>query len=437
MNGYATLSERIRGGFSRSLAGSGSNAAFRSFVRILLACVPIIIVGCADMPIAESYLDSARDGRDSPTIVIESPEPVHLSAPSHFYRDSGCTQPVYRPWPQDTTEEASSAFAHLQQQEPLGRRWAPPPVATAEEMRRWHDNALAVFRCILRLDYEETLDVDPDVIIRDEVVEDGIARIEVSYLLEAGLRVNATLLVPETVSANDPAPGVLFLHGHESHGRAPAVGTPPFDENDNYHHRGALELAREGFVVLAPDARSFGDNGSWNEHKHYAVLLNFYGRVGYGVQTADARRALSVLADRHEVRADALAVAGISMGGQTASYLMATDDRVVAGVIQGATGYHSGSLERRNEDPCQYIPGMAAAFDLPDVHALSAPRPQLHVNGDSDPILYPSEIAGALEEMQLVWDRLDASDALHSIEGEGKHAWRNEGVADWLWEVLE
>ena len=90
------------------------------------------------------------------------------------------------------------------------------------------------------------------------------------------MSVPAYLLVPDGRVAEGPA--VLACHGHGP-GKSQAVGLEHTDApNSDY----ALQLVRQGYVVLAPDLRCFGERQDWNPEDHYACDTNLVHAVMAG-----------------------------------------------------------------------------------------------------------------------------------------------------------
>ncbi|MGB0580014.1 MAG: hypothetical protein ACPGVU_09960, partial [Limisphaerales bacterium] len=80
-------------------------------------------------------------------------------------------------------------------------------------------------------------------------------RILVSYEVETGDVVKAYLLIPKGVTARKPAPAVAIWHQHAGQWHL-GKGEPAGLTGNPMHHTGAA-LAREGYVVLCPDALCF------------------------------------------------------------------------------------------------------------------------------------------------------------------------------------
>ncbi len=300
-----------------------------------------------------------------------------------------------------------------------GCRTLQADTSSADAFRAWQQRGAEALHRVLRIDAATWADVPLYARELSTEQREGHTRIALDWLVEPGLRVPAWLLIPDGLDG--PAPAVLFIHGHSDGARSAAVGDPPWVDDE--HHAGALRLAEAGYVVLAPDVRSFGETGTWAEHQHYAELLHFQGLVAYGVFTADMMRALDVLSARPEVDPERIGVTGLSMGGQLTAYLTALDPRVKAAVVQGYLGYQNVSLARRYEDPCQYIPMLDQLMDVPDIALLSAPTPVAWVAGEEDFIYFPAEADAAWAEIAAGYDVIGAAEAAQLVTHPGTHEW--------------
>jgi dienelactone hydrolase len=252
---------------------------------------------------------------------------------------------------------------------------------------------------------------------------DGYRRDTVVFDTEETMSVPAYLLVPDDRSAAGPA--VLAIHGHGP-GKAEAcglerTGTP----NADYAH----QLARRGYVVLAPDLRCFGERLDWNPPDHYACDTNLVHAVMAGLNPLgqnlwDMARALDVLEGHPLVDPASLGVVGLSYGGTMTLFLAAWDERVAAAVV---SGYFSSWAESHkmpwNMCGSQVMPGMLGMLEHVDLGALVAPRPLLVETGTEDD-LFPAPVATKeIERLQAVYEALGAPDRLVHDVFAGGHEW--------------
>ena len=248
------------------------------------------------------------------------------------------------------------------------------------------------------------------------------------------MSVPAYLLVPDHRAEAAPGAAVLACHGHGP-GKAQVVGLEHTDmPNADY----ALQLARRGYVVLAPDLRCFGERLDWNPEDHYACDTNLVHAAMAGWNPLaqnvwDLRRSLDVLADHALVDPARLGMAGISYGGTVTLFTAAVDDRVAAAVV---SGYFSSWAESHrmpwNMCGSQILFGMLGRLEHEDLGALVAPRPLLIETGIDD-LLFP--VAAATESVRrtrLVYDDLGAGDRLVHDIFEGGHQWHGTEALPFL-----
>lgn len=147
-----------------------------------------------------------------------------------------------------------------------------------------------------------------------------------------------------------PAPAVLALPGHGGTAEQIVRGTGLY-----WYGR---ELVRQGYVVISPDiAQHELQNTTW-------CLM--------GERTWDALRALDYVASLPEVDTNRLAVAGLSLGGETAMYVAALDPRVK---VTCSSGWLTTVANmKQGHCPCFDFPGLGEHFDFSDIFACIAPR---------------------------------------------------------------
>ena len=136
----------------------------------------------------------------------------------------------------------------------------------------------------------------------------------------------AYLLVPKGVSATQKSAAILCLHGHGQFGKDSVVGIDDTPERAADIKRAQYDFGRrfaeQGYVVLAPDLRGFGER-----QPHYPdpkpdyccrnyMAATLLGRTVVGYQLCDLHAALDVLQSLPYVDSEMLAAAGLSYGGR-------------------------------------------------------------------------------------------------------------------------
>ena len=118
-------------------------------------------------------------------------------------------------------------------------------------------------------------------------------------------------------------------------------------------------LIDRGYVVIAPD---IGQHEL--QHTNWTLM---------GERTWDALRCLDFLATMPEVDSNRLAVAGLSLGGETAMYVAALDERIQATCSSG--WLTTVSNMKNGHCVCYNFPGLEENFEFADIFACVAPRP--------------------------------------------------------------
>jgi hypothetical protein len=103
--------------------------------------------------------------------------------------------------------------------------------------------------------WPEPCELRPEVTRTEQ--RDGYRLEWIRYEAEPGDRVPAILIVPDGASQQSPVPGIAVWHQHAGQwhlGKSEPAGLA----GDPMHHTG-LALAKQGYVVLCPDALCFED----------------------------------------------------------------------------------------------------------------------------------------------------------------------------------
>ena len=280
---------------------------------------------------------------------------------------------------------------------------------------------------------------------------DGLTRHRIRLNVTADRTTEAFLLIPDGLST--PAPAVVVLHDH---GGFYYFGKEKSCETENpprilHHHIDtaygnrplADELARHGFVVLAPDAFYFGSQrldpkclprskedvltGLQEGSDEYIAAFNTLalaheeivaktlfdaGTTWPGVLFQGDRAAVDYLITRPEVDSNRIGCIGLSLGGFRSAHLFGLDSRMKAGVVAGwMTTYSSLLYDHLHSHTWMiYVPGQLEWLDLPDVATLNAPRPLMVANCTYDELFTLEGMQTAERKIADVYRRMNAQD---------------------------
>ena len=261
----------------------------------------------------------------------------------------------------------------------------------------------------------------------EQVQQDGYTREKIIFNPDAFSSIPAYILIPDGADAENPAPAVLCAHGHGV-GKDGAVGTV-----EDYQKQYAVELARHGFVTLAPDWRGFGerkDRDEWARRPGRDGCNAAYFALGYfGYQLlqlniSDGQRCLDYLQTRPEVDDTRLGCMGCSFGGTMTTYISAFDRRIKAAVIVCYLSTLTDALgDRGRGNTCgsQFMFGLRAAGDIADVAGLIAPRACMVQIGSDDRCFIESDALAAFEHLKKIYDACGKCDRLVLDNFPGEH----------------
>ena len=263
---------------------------------------------------------------------------------------------------------------------------------------------------------------------------EGYRRDKIVFDTEDTMSVPAYLLVPDARRDAAPGPAILAVHGHGP-GKSQVVGLEHTDMPDADY---GLQLARQGYVVLAPDLRCFGERLDWNPEDHYACDTNLVHAAMAGWNPLaqniwDMRRSLDLLSAHPLVDPARLGMVGISYGGTMTLFTAAVDERVAACVVSGY--FSSWAVSHRmpwNMCGSQILFGMLGRLEHEDLGALVAPRPMLIETGTDDDLFPVATATESVRRLRLVYDRLGAGDRLEHDIFAGGHQWHGADAVPFL-----
>jgi dienelactone hydrolase len=243
----------------------------------------------------------------------------------------------------------------------------------------------------------------------------GVVRKKITYASEKGHRVPAYLLLPD--GGKGPFAAMLSLHGTSGgRGRTAGVGA----EYPLY----ALELAERGYVTIAPDYITLGDN------------LADPAAMGYASGTMkgiwDHIRAVDLLESLPEVDPARIGCLGLSLGGHNALFSAVFDPRIRAAVTSsGFDSFHdymggnlAGWCQGRYMPRIETVYGKDPArvpFDFHEVVAAIAPRPVFVHAPLGDTNFKVDSVRRCLAAAGKVYGLHGAGSSLVAIYPEGGH----------------
>ena len=186
---------------------------------------------------------------------------------------------------------------------------------------------------------------------------EGFTRITISFVAEKGDRVPTYLYLPETRKAGRRFPAMLALHPTSPLGKGVVAGL-----SDKLNRSYALELAKRGYVVIAPDYPSFGDYTYDFDNDGYSsgTMKGIFNHM----------RCVDLLVSRDDVDPNRIGVIGHSLGGHNAMFVGVFDERLK--VIVSSCGwtpfhdYYGGNIKGWTSP--RYMPPLKDVYELdPDL----------------------------------------------------------------------
>lgn len=264
---------------------------------------------------------------------------------------------------------------------------------------------------------------------------------------EPGRHVPFYILLPLNRSGRLPL--VLTPHGHGEQGRAEYAGVWESEEHRERVTADELDVAvqavRQGYIALAPEMRGFGGsrraeeiasgaNHSCRTMQMHALL---FGRTLVGERVWDVQRLLGWALDRDDVDPTAVVITGNSSGGTVSLFTAAVDPRIRVCVPVCYYGYFESSIGSIHHCECNYIPGLLAAGEAPEVAGLIAPRHFRAVNGRDDPIFPIAATEAAYERLRAIYGVWGAEDRCSLYVAEGGHRYYSDCVWSFVRSALD
>jgi dienelactone hydrolase len=198
----------------------------------------------------------------------------------------------------------------------------------------------------------------------------------------------------------------------------------------------AVQAVREGYLVIAPTTRGFGDTRTAEDrrenrlHSCRTQLMHglLVGRTPIGERVWDIARLLDWALANLDVDRQRIAITGNSGGGTTALHAAACDRRIAVAVPSCYFCTYEGSIGSIRHCDCNYIPGILRLGEMYDVAGLIAPRPFCAIAGREDPIFPIQHVEASFARLQQIYQVADAADRCALYIGEGGHRYYAAGA---------
>ncbi|MBP1992299.1 alpha/beta hydrolase family protein [Paenibacillus eucommiae] len=314
---------------------------------------------------------------------------------------------------------------------------------TADEWMQWREQFFPKLLELMGDWPRERVELQPVILERTEF--DAYTCEKIIIQSEANMKIPMYMLIPRKAAKGNPA--ILCLHGHGA-GKDDVMGIQHGERQRevdykelNYHI--APRLAEDGFVVLVPDARGFGERslGYGKPHRHGEkdgcdlVFLKSI-MMGFNPLTLniwDIMRCIDYLETREEVDPGRIGSAGLSFGGAWSLYATVFEERIKASAVCGYFNtFESFAINWGNFCGSMTIPNVLKYGEMADVAALIAPRPLLISNGNQDHGFPIEASIQAFPTLEKAYQAAGYPDRVKHDVFDGGHEFHYKAVVDWM-----
>ena len=159
-----------------------------------------------------------------------------------------------------------------------------------------------------------------DIHVIDSVKETSFIRYNILFTVAKNETIPVYLYIPVQMGTPKKLPAMLVLHETDPLGRKAVDGQAG---KPNRAH--ARELAERGYIVIAPDFPSFGDQKDYNfdtDRYQSGTMKGIFNHI----------KCIDLLQSRADVNPNAIGVIGHSLGGHNSIFVAAFDERIKVAV---------------------------------------------------------------------------------------------------------
>ena len=310
--------------------------------------------------------------------------------------------------------------------------------ATADDVRQWQPPFRSRLREILGV---ENLERDlagftPTAELLDSHDMGSYTRESWRILTEPTVPLPFYLLRPESAPRNPPL--VLTPHGHgHPHVYVGLFHSPEEQAQIREGERDiAVQAVEQGYLVIAPTTRAFGETRSPADKEKNAVsscrlqLMHdlLVGRTPIGDRVWDMSRLIDWAIEHEGVDRTRIAITGNSGGGTVSLFAAACDTRISVALPGCYFNTFAGSIGAIIHCDCNYVPGIMRLGEMHDVAGLIAPRHFLAVAGRDDPIFPIAHTKAAHAKLQTIYAAASVAQRCELYIGAGGHRYYKERV---------
>lgn len=287
---------------------------------------------------------------------------------------------------------------------------------TPEEARAWQSKAREkLFELMMGGHKPEPVDPNPILLKHEDVPDTGYFVEEMTINSLSDRKVHLWLAMQKK-PPQAKLPTVLALHGHGGTGEQIIKG------QGIYWYGKAL--AQRGYAVVTLD---MGQHDL--QHQGWTIM---------GERVWDALACVNYICSRPEIDPNKLGTVGLSLGGETAMYVGALDERMKITVSSGWLTTIENM--KHGHCPCWNFPGLEENFDFSDIFSCIAPRHLIAEIGEQEraPGGFPVNIASqAFREIQKAYEVFSSKKNCLLVVHKGGHEFCGSPAFDWLDNVLK
>lgn len=270
--------------------------------------------------------------------------------------------------------------------------------------------------------------------VTDSLKRDNYTRLTISFTAAQNENVTAYLYLPFQKHTHEKLPAMLVLHGTGDQGKQLVDGVSPLANRAI-----AKELAQRGYVVIAPDYPSFGDQKDYdfdNDRYESGTMKAIFNHM----------RCIDLLQAREDVDPERIGVIGHSLGGHNSMFVGAFDKRIK--VVVASCGWTLFDYYNVGEEITRKYGGRLGPwaqkrymplfldkykldrekipFDFDEVIAAIAPRPFFSNSPLNDANFDVNGVKKGIDEASKVYRFLKAEDNLQVRYPESEHDFPKE-----------